>query len=113
LHELCLARNAIAGFDLEYDEEDVFSRSDHANFARKGIPIACFFTGFHRDYHQPSDTPDKINYPKLLRVATYVYDVAFELATQPSRPLVDPELWEKNRRAIRGVETPAAPMRTK
>lgn len=113
LHELCLARNAIAGFDLEYDEEDVFSRSDHANFARKGIPIAFFFTGFHRDYHQPSDTPDKINYPKLLRVATYVYDVAFELATQPSRPLVDPELWEKNRRAIRGVETPAAPMRTK
>ncbi len=113
LHELCIAKNSAAGFDLEWDEEDVFSRSDHANFARKGIPIAFFFTGFHPDYHQPTDTPDKINFDKLLRVATYVYDIAFELGAQSSRPLVDAELWAKNRVSLRGVEEPAAPVRAK
>lgn len=111
LHELCLAKNERAGFELEWDEEDVFFRSDHANFAKKGIPIAFFFTGFHKDYHQPSDTPDKINYEKLLRVATYVYDIGFELATQSGRPLVDADLWQQNRARLRGPETPAAPVR--
>lgn len=113
LHELCLARNEQHfGFALEYDEEDVFSRSDHANFARKGIPIAFFFTGFHRDYHQQSDTPDKIHYAKLLKVATYVYDLSFELAQAKGRPLVDPDLWEKSRKGLgRNVpEKPVAPL---
>ncbi|MBL8730704.1 MAG: M28 family peptidase [Planctomycetes bacterium] len=109
LHELCLAANARAGFDLEYDEERMFGRSDHANFAQKGVPIAFFFTGLHRDYHRPSDTPDKIHYEKLLRVARYVYDIAFELATAPGRPEIDPDLW-RSYRGKRGGD-PAAPMR--
>ncbi|MEZ5964095.1 MAG: M28 family peptidase [Planctomycetota bacterium] len=111
MHELCLAKNETAGFELEWDEEDVFFRSDHANFAKKGIPIAFFFTGFHNDYHRPTDTPDKIDYDKLLRVATYVYDIGFELGTMTGRPLVDEDLWQQNRKRLRGVETPAAPMR--
>lgn len=107
LHALCLAKNATAGFDLEYDQESMFGRSDHANFARHGVPIAFFFTGLHRDYHQPTDTPDKIDYPKLLRVATYVYDIAYELATQPGRPQIDPELWQVYRG--KAHDEPAAP----
>ena len=109
LHAICLAANERAGFDLEYDEERMFGRSDHANFAQKGVPVAFFFTGLHRDYHQPSDTPDKIHYEKLLRVARYVYDIAFTLASQPGRPEIDPDLWRKYR-GRRGGE-PAAPMR--
>jgi hypothetical protein len=111
LHALCLARNERAGFALEWDEEDVFTRSDHAKFAEKGIPIVFFFTGFHRDYHRPTDTPDKIDYAKLQRIATYVYDVAFELATRSERPLVDADLWKKNRGELGGPEHPAAPVR--
>ena len=116
LHQLCLLQNERAGFDLEYDQEGLFSRSDHANFARQGVPIAFFFTGLHRDYHQPSDTPDKIHYEKLLRVATYVYDIAFELASQDARPEVDPELWATfrtssgNRRSP-PPEQPSAPVK--
>ena len=30
-------------------------RSDHLNYARKGIPIVFFTTGEHADYHAPSD----------------------------------------------------------
>jgi hypothetical protein len=109
LHELCLATNERAGFDLEYDHEDMFSRSDHANFARQGVPIVFFFTGLHMDYHRPSDTPDKIDYAKLLRIATWVYDLAFELATREQRPLVDAGLWESFRG--KAAPPPAAPLR--
>jgi Zn-dependent M28 family amino/carboxypeptidase len=108
LHQLCLSRNELARFDLEFDQESLFSRSDHANFARYGVPIAFFFTGLHKDYHQPTDTPDKINYPKLLRVATYVYDLGFELGIGSGRPEVDPELWAKYR-GKKG-ENPVAPL---
>ncbi|MBL8737009.1 MAG: M20/M25/M40 family metallo-hydrolase [Planctomycetes bacterium] len=110
LHALCLARNEIAGFELEFDQESLFGRSDHFNFARHGVPIAFFFTGLHKDYHQPSDTPDKIHYEKLLRVATYVYDLAFELAVQDSRPEVDPVLWEKFGGKQGKDSKPAAPL---
>jgi len=109
LHKLCLAKNDSAGFDIEYDQEGMFGRSDHANFARKGVPVAFFFTGLHRDYHGVGDTPDKIHYEKLLRVASYVYDIGFELAQQSGRPEIAPELWKKN--GGRGApEKPAAPL---
>lgn len=108
LHELCLRKNETAGFEIEYDQEGMFSRSDHANFARMGVPIAFFFTGLHKDYHETTDTPDKINYPKLLRIATYVYDIAFDLAQADDRPLVDPALWGSYRG--KGRQTPAAPL---
>ncbi len=113
LHDLCLAANQTAGFEIEYDQEGMFGRSDHANFAQKGVPVAFFFTGLHRDYHQPSDTPDKIHYEKLLRIATWVYDIGFELAAQPGRPEIDPELWSKFRGGgrNRAPESPAAPLK--
>lgn len=113
LHEICLQKNEVAKFDIEYDQEGMFGRSDHANFARHGVPVAFFFTGLHSDYHQPSDTPDKIHYEKLLRVATYVYDVAFELASQPGRPEIEPKLWQEFRASNRNTppETPAAPLK--
>ena len=108
LHALCLVKNEVAAFDLEYDQEDMFGRSDHANFARKGVPVAFFFTGLHRDYHQVTDTPDKIDFPKLLRVARYVYDIGFELASPIQRPEIDPKLWAKMQG--KSSEKPAAPM---
>ena len=113
LHDLCLAANQTAGFEIEYDQEGMFGRSDHANFAQKGVPVAFFFTGLHRDYHQPSDTPEKIHYEKLLRIATWVYDIGFELATQPGRPEIEPELWNKFRGSgrNRAPEAPAAPLK--
>jgi len=99
--------------DYEYndptDSQGFYFRSDHYSYAAKGVPIAFFFSGLHRDYHQPTDTPDKIHYEKLLRVASYVYDIGFELATQSQRPLIDPELWQKNR-GRGGPDQPAAPM---
>ena len=113
LHDVCMATNERAGFDIEFDQESLFTRSDHANFAYKGVPIAFFFTGIHKDYHQPTDTPDKIDYPKLLRVARYVYDIGFQIADTEQRPAVDPDLWAAFKGADRRgrvVDKPAAPM---
>ncbi len=112
LHELCIRLNEErAGLDFEYDEEDVFYRSDHFSFAAEGIPIAFFFTGFHPDYHRPTDTVEKINFDKLARIATYVYDLAYELAEQEARPLVDADRWQKMER--KGRQSPVAPTRDK
>ncbi|MDA0374340.1 MAG: M28 family peptidase [Planctomycetota bacterium] len=110
LHQLCLRLNdERAQFDLEWDEEGVFYRSDHWNFAREGVPIAFFFTGFHPDYHRPTDTADKINYAKLRRIAMYVYDIGFELGNADARPLVDAARWESLER--KGRQEPVAPVR--
>jgi len=78
LHEMILEQNKHVGFEFEYDEEGVYTRSDHYSFAAKGIPIAFLFTGFHPDYHQPSDTIDKINFDKIVNAARLFYLTAFE-----------------------------------
>lgn len=43
--------------------------SDNMSFARVGIPIVWYHTDGHPDYNKPTDTADKINYPKLLDIA--------------------------------------------
>jgi Zn-dependent M28 family amino/carboxypeptidase len=62
------------------DPENVYTRSDHYSYAVKGIPVAFFTTGLHPDYHRITDTADKIQYPKLTRIAQLVYEVGFLIA---------------------------------
>jgi hypothetical protein len=83
LHRTVLRANRFVGLDFEYDEEEVYGRSDQVNFGERGIPVTFFFTGFHADYHRPTDTPDKINYPKMARVLRLVFVAANELADLP------------------------------
>ena len=73
LDKIILDQNESIGWKFKYDSEDVYTRSDHYNFARKGIPIAFFFTGFHPDYHQPTDTIEKINFDKIANTTKLVY----------------------------------------
>jgi aminopeptidase N len=46
--------------------------SDQRSFIEQGIPAVQIFTGAQSDYHRPSDTPDKVDYPGLVKVATFV-----------------------------------------
>ena len=46
--------------------------SDQKAFVAAGIPAVQVFTGAHADYHRPTDTPDKIDGPGLVKVATFV-----------------------------------------
>lgn len=67
------------------DPEDLFDRSDHANFNKHGIPIVFFFSGLHEDYHQPSDDVEKINFEKVQMASRLIYELARELGDREKR----------------------------
>lgn len=83
-------------FDTKYDDPKdpnrFFFRSDHYNYAKKGIPIIFFFDGEHEDYHRPGDTADKIDYEKMEKIARTVYMTAWEIANRPARLKIDKPL---------------------
>jgi hypothetical protein len=64
------------------DPNRFYFRSDHYNFAEKGVPIIFYFNGVHADYHKPTDTPDKINYPVMAKRAQLVFYTAWEMANR-------------------------------
>jgi len=80
-------------FDYTYDAHgephDYYCRSDHYMYARFGIPIAYFTTGPHMDYHEVTDEPQYIDYPKMARVAGFIEDVALTLADLDHAVIVD------------------------
>ncbi len=79
-------------YDAPTDPNRFFFRSDHYNYARKGIPIIFFFDGVHEDYHRAGDTADKIDYQKMEKVARTIYMTAWEIANRPARLKVDKPL---------------------
>jgi Zn-dependent M28 family amino/carboxypeptidase len=77
--------------DDQWPEENFYRRSDHYNFAEKGVPILFFFNGTHPDYHRPSDEPEKIDAEKESRIAKLMFYLGLEIANAPERPRWDPE----------------------
>ncbi len=66
--------------------DQYYQRSDHANFARVGIPVVFFFSGEHEDYHQPTDTADKIDRGKLGRMVRFIANLVTAVANDDQRP---------------------------
>ena len=64
------------------DPNRFYYRSDHYNFAQKGVPIIFYFNGTHADYHKPTDTPDKINYPLMAKRGQYIFYTSWEMANR-------------------------------
>ncbi len=60
-----------------------FGGSDHAPFARLGIPAIFFFAGLHDDYHRPSDEPDTNDDDKAARIARLAFYLARAVADDP------------------------------
>ncbi len=60
----------------------LIARSDNFPFMQKAIPAIWFFSGFHQDYHQPGDTPDKINFPLFKRRTQFVLATLWQLANE-------------------------------
>ena len=50
------------------------------------MPGINFFTGFHSDYHRPTDDWDKIDAAGTARVATLALEFAARIAARPTRP---------------------------
>lgn len=96
LHELSEEVNSTyTNIELDYtynDENDpnrYYYRSDHYNFAKNNVPVIFYFNGTHEDYHQPSDTPDKIEYDLLENRTRLVFHTAWEVANRDERPAID------------------------
>jgi Zn-dependent M28 family amino/carboxypeptidase len=78
-----------------WPEENLYFRSDHYNFARKGVPILFFTSGLHADYHKPSDSPDKIDAEKESRLLQLLFYLGEDVANSPTRPQWNPESYDK------------------
>jgi hypothetical protein len=61
-------------------------RSDDASFLDRRVPAINFFTGFHGDYHRPTDDWDRVDVPGTTRVATLAMELAARLAARGNRP---------------------------
>ena len=68
---------------------NIYGRSDHANYADKCIPIVFFFTGLHGDYHQRTDEPQYIDYPHYAMITDYIKDLMVDIGNQPTRPALN------------------------
>lgn len=85
-----------------WPSESFYFRSDHFNFARKGVPVLFFFNGTHPDYHQASDSPDKIDAEKMVRIGRMLFYIGLDVANAVERPQWNPE----SRRRIVEPATP-------
>lgn len=84
--------------DLAPEERRLF-RSDHYNFARAGVPILYFTSGHHPDYHEVSDSPDKINAEKEARLLQLVFWMGQAVGNAPAKPTWNPGALEQVRNA--------------
>lgn len=81
--------------NLDYTYNDpnepmrLYYRSDHYNFAEKGIPSAFFFSGLHPHYHTPEDTIDKIDFPMMVKREKLIFYTTWEIANRDKRLAVD------------------------
>ena len=69
-------------YNDEADPNRYYYRSDHYNFAVKGIPAVFFFNGTHADYHRPTDTVDKINFDKMSIIGRHIFHLIWELGNR-------------------------------
>ena len=83
--------NSYTKIDLDYrynaldDENHYYSRSDHYNFAKYGVPVIFYFNGEHEDYHRETDTTDKIEYELLEKRTKLIFATAWQIANQKNR----------------------------
>jgi Zn-dependent M28 family amino/carboxypeptidase len=77
-------------FRYDNNSSNLMRRSDHWPFIQRGVPGVWIHTGLHPDYHTPYDRPEKINYPKMEKIARMVYQSAWDLANATGRPKLGP-----------------------
>ena len=83
------------GFTFDYSmdadghPQNIYCRSDHASYARFGIPVTFFTTGGHPEYHMLTDEAQYIDYDKLAAVTRFVSAVATAIGDRDERLVVD------------------------
>ena len=81
----------MTAIDDIWPDERFYFRSDHFNFAQKGVPILFFFNGTHEDYHGVDDEVDRIDIDKASRITKLLFFLGYEVAERTERPQWNPE----------------------
>jgi Zn-dependent M28 family amino/carboxypeptidase len=70
-------------YDDPNDQNRIYYRSDHYNFAKKGVPILFYYDGMlQADYHKPTDTVDKITWDLYEKRVRMIFHTAWEIANR-------------------------------
>ncbi len=85
----------MTAIDDIWPDERFYYRSDHFNFAQKGVPILFFFNGTHDDYHGLDDEVDRIDTDKASRITKLLFFLGYEVAERTERPQWNPESWSQ------------------
>ena len=85
----------MTAIDDIWPEERFYFRSDHFNFARRGVPVLFFFNGTHDDYHRPSDEVERIDGEKTSRIGRLLFYLGMEIADADERPTWDPDSYRQ------------------
>lgn len=85
----------MTAIDDLWPDENFYARSDHYNFARKGVPILFFFNGTHDDYHGRDDEVDRIDTDKASRIARLLFYLGMEIADADQRPEWNPDSYRE------------------
>jgi hypothetical protein len=88
-------QNKVVGLNLTYKWDldsynQILFRSDQYPFLLHDIPAVWWFTGFHPDYHQVTDTVEKINFEKMAKILKLAYLSGFEFADEQNTPRLQP-----------------------
>jgi hypothetical protein len=75
--------------DVEGHPEGLFCRNDQASYARYGIPVTLFTTGYHADFRQLTDEPQYVRYGHMARIVQLVASSALTIANLDHRLVRD------------------------
>ncbi|MFA6571089.1 MAG: M28 family peptidase, partial [Bacteroidota bacterium] len=65
---------------------EAFAPSDQSSFYSVNIPSVMLFSGVHGDYHKPTDTWDKINFPGIIKIVDYCEQFIRTIGDAPLKP---------------------------
>lgn len=81
--------NLTAADDI-WPEQNFYRRSDHFNFARRGVPVLFFFCGTHEDYHGVDDELENMDIGKATNTTKLMFYLGLEVANAAEKPQWDP-----------------------
>ena len=81
--DLMGAAQGVGGVEIKQEGPGA-GRSDDSSFIDAHVPAINFFTGFHADYHRPTDDWEKIDKAGTARIATLALEFAARLASDSS-----------------------------
>ncbi len=81
--------NLTAADDI-WPEQNFYRRSDHFNFARRGVPVLFFFCGTHEDYHGVDDEVENMDVTKATNTTKLIFYLGLDLGNAPDKPQWDP-----------------------